>query len=241
MTPFAIFAFVLTFGYFIYFAVMITLDLHAKPADGQKNEEEDIDVEGMKDEGVEAPKVISEAADLEGGRVTYTDTTTDDGLRVISPTGTIVQSPEEEEPVVDPDPAPEEKEKKTSEELNEENEYGMEDIEPEAQHSMYADEFYAMINENHKNTRNIKKENVRDHLYKQSFAWCRVDRHLAFLANVIFSQMWRSRLQLGSRCAVERPRLYRHHDALCGLSVLCDCRIGSRHRSLANLHQDADW
>ena len=150
MTPFAIFAFVLTFGYFIYFAVMITLDLHAKPADGQKNEEEDIDVEGMKDEGVEA--------------VTYTDTTTDDGLRVISPTGTIVQSPEEEEPVVDPDPAPEEKEKKTSEELNEENEYGMEDIEPEAQHSMYADEFYAMLNENHKNTRNIKKENVRDHL-----------------------------------------------------------------------------
>ena len=48
MTPFAIFAFVLTFGYFVYFAVMITLDLHAKPADGQKNEEEDIDVEGMK-------------------------------------------------------------------------------------------------------------------------------------------------------------------------------------------------
>ncbi len=44
MTPFAIFAFVLTFGYFIYFAVIITLDLHAKPADGQKNEEEDIDV-----------------------------------------------------------------------------------------------------------------------------------------------------------------------------------------------------
>ena len=102
MTPFAIFAFVLTFGYFIYFAVMITLDLHAKPADGQKNEEEDIDVEGMKDEGVEAPKVISESSDLESGRVTYTDTTTDDGLRVISPTGTIVQSPEEEEPVVDP-------------------------------------------------------------------------------------------------------------------------------------------
>ena len=148
MTPFAIFAFVLTFGYFIYFAVIITLDLHAKPADGQKNEEEDIDVERMKDEGVEAPKVISESSDLEGGRVTYTDTTTDDGLRVISPTGTIVQSPEEEEPVVDP----------------EENEYGREGIEPEAQHSMYADEFYAMLNENHKNTRNIKKENVRDHL-----------------------------------------------------------------------------
>ena len=164
MTPFAIFAFVLTFGYFIYFAVMITLDLHAKPVDGQKSEEEDIDVEGMKDEGFEAPKVINEASDLDGGRVTYTDTTTDDGLRVISPTGTIVPSVEEEEPVVDPDPVPEEKEKMTSEELNEENEYGMEDIEPEAQHAMYAEEVYAMINEKHKNKRNIKRENVRDHL-----------------------------------------------------------------------------
>ena len=51
MTPFVIFAIVLTFGYFIYFAIMITLDLTAKPADGQKNEEEDIDVGDMNDEG----------------------------------------------------------------------------------------------------------------------------------------------------------------------------------------------
>jgi hypothetical protein len=82
MTPFAIFAFVLTFGYFIYFAVMITLDLTAKPAEGQRSEEEDIDVEGMKDEGVEAPKVISEAPDIDGGRMTYTDTITDDGCEL---------------------------------------------------------------------------------------------------------------------------------------------------------------
>ncbi len=164
MTPFAIFAIVLTFGYFIYFAIMITLDLTAKPADGQKNEEEDIDVEGMKDEGVEAPKVINESPDLDGGTVTYTDTVTDDGLRVVSPTGSIDHVPEEEDSLVDPDPAPEQKEKMTSEELNEENEYGMEDIEPEAQYSMYADDFYAIINERHKNSRNIKRENVRDHL-----------------------------------------------------------------------------
>ena len=52
----------------------------------------------------------------------------------------------------------------TSEELNEENENGLEDIDPEAQYSAYADDFYAIINEQHKNTRNIKKENVRDHL-----------------------------------------------------------------------------
>lgn len=164
MTPFAIFAFVLTFGYFIYFAVMITLDLTAKPAEGQRSEEEDIDVEEMKDEGVEAPKVISEAPDIDGGRMTYTDTITDDGLRVVSPTGIVVSEPDEEESSVDPDPAPEEKEQLTSEELNEDNEYGMEDIEPEAQHAMYADEIYAMINEKHKNSRNIKRENVRDHL-----------------------------------------------------------------------------
>lgn len=164
MTPFAIFALVLTFGYFIYFAVMITLDLTAKPADGQKSEEEDIDVAGMSEEGVEAPKVINEVLDQDGGRLTYTDTVTDDGLRVVSPTGTVIPSSDEEEPLENPDPAPEEKEKVTSEELNEENEYGMEDIEPEAQHSMYADEFYTMLNERRNNTRNIKRENVRDHL-----------------------------------------------------------------------------
>jgi hypothetical protein len=76
----------------------------------------------------------------------------------------MVHSPEEEEPPVGPDPVPEEKQKMTSEELNEENEYGMEDIEPEAQYSMYADDFYASINEKRKNSRNIKKEIVRDHL-----------------------------------------------------------------------------
>ena len=164
MTPFTIFAFGLTFGYFIYFAVMITLDLTDKPADDKKNEEEYIDVEGMTDEGVEVPKVINEAPDLDGGRMTYTDTVTEDGIRVVSPTGTMVHSSEEEEPPVDPDPVPEEKERMTSEELNEENEYGMEDIEPVAQYSMYADDFYASINEKRKNSRNIKKENVRDHL-----------------------------------------------------------------------------
>ena len=163
MTPFAIFALVLTFGYFIYFAVMITLDLTARPADGQRSEEEDIDVEGMKDDGVEVPKVINETPGLDGGRMTYTDTITDDGLRVVSPTGSITDEPEDEDSSVDPDPVPDGKEKVTSEELNEENEYGMEDIEPEAQYSMYADDFYDFINEKH-NSRIIKKENVRDHL-----------------------------------------------------------------------------
>ena len=164
MTPFAIFAFVLTFGYVIYFAIMITLDLTAKPADGQKNEQEDIDVGDLNDEGVDAPKIINEESDIEGGRMTYTDSVTDDGLRIINPTNSGVPSQDEEEAPVDPGPAPEEKEKVTSEDLNEENEYGMEDIEPEAQYSMYGEELYSFLNQKHKNTRIIKKENVRDHL-----------------------------------------------------------------------------
>ena len=164
MTPFAIFAFVLTFGYVIYFAVVITLDLTAKPADGQKSEDEDIDVTGMTDGDEEAPKVITEDPDVEGGMMTYTDSVTDDGLRVVNPTGPVIAQDEEEETPVDPDPVPDEKEKTTSEELNEENEIGLEDIDPAAQYTMYSDELYAMINEKHNNKRNIKKENVRDKL-----------------------------------------------------------------------------
>ena len=198
MTPFAIFAFVLTFGYVIYFAIMITLDLTAKPADGQKNEEEDIYVGDMNDEGVESPKVINEDSGIEGGRLTYTDSVSDDGLRIINPTSTGLPSQDTEEAPADPEPAPGAKEKVTSEELNEENEYGMEDIEPEAQHSMYAEELYSFLNEKHKNSRIIKKENVRDHLSIQSFAWCRCVRHHALLAHVGISQVRRCRLQLGS-------------------------------------------
>ena len=120
MTPFAIFAFVLTFGYVIYFAIMITLDLTAKPADGQKNEEEDIYVGDMNDEGVESPKVINEDPGIEGGRLTYTDSVSDDGLRIINPTSTGLPSQDTEEAPADPEPAPGAKEKVTSEELNEE-------------------------------------------------------------------------------------------------------------------------
>lgn len=164
MAPFAIFAFVLTFGYVIYFAVMITLDLHAKSVDGQKAEGEEIDVGGMTNEEVEFPKVITEDPASEDARITYTDSVDDDGVRVVNPTGTVVLPSENEEPAVDPEPEPEEKEKTTSDELNEENEYGMEDIEPEPQYSMYGDDLYTYINEKHNNSRNIKKENVRDHL-----------------------------------------------------------------------------
>ena len=53
---------------------------------------------------------------------------TDDDLRIINPTNSSVPSQDEEETPVELAPVSEEKEKVTSEELNEENEYGMEDI-----------------------------------------------------------------------------------------------------------------
>ena len=53
---------------------------------------------------------------------------TDDDLRIINPTNSSVPSQDEEETPVELAPVSEEKEKVTSEELNEENEYGMENI-----------------------------------------------------------------------------------------------------------------
>ena len=58
----------------------------------------------MNDEGVEAPKVINEESDIEGGRMTYTDSVTDDGLRIINPTNSSVPSQDEDEPPVEPAP-----------------------------------------------------------------------------------------------------------------------------------------
>ena len=58
----------------------------------------------------------------------YTVSVTDDDLRIINPTNSSVPSQDEEETPVELAPVSEEKEKVTSEELNEENEYGMENI-----------------------------------------------------------------------------------------------------------------
>ena len=58
----------------------------------------------------------------------YTVSVTDDDLLIINPTNPSVPSQDEEETPVELAPVPEKKEKVTSEELNEENEYGMEDI-----------------------------------------------------------------------------------------------------------------
>ena len=58
MSGFVIFALVLTFVYVVYFAVMITLDLHGKK-DEKKSEEETYDVGDMTNE--EQPVAIEES------------------------------------------------------------------------------------------------------------------------------------------------------------------------------------
>ena len=158
MTPFVIFALVLTFGYVVYFTVMITIDLHAKK-DEKKVEEEDIDVSEFAEE---APVVIEESDDQNGGIMTYTEEVDDDGLRVVNPTGNIppVVFPEEND---EQEPEQEPEQKVTSQELNEENSDNMELIDPKASFSMVPDTFMNHLNEKHKQ-RKIERKNAIDHL-----------------------------------------------------------------------------
>lgn len=158
MTPFVIFALVLTFGYVVYFTVMITLDLHGKK-DDKKIEEEDIDVSEFAEE---APVVVEETIDPNGGTMTYTEEVDDDGLRVVNPTGNIppVVFPEEDN---EPEPEQVQELKTTSEELNEENNDHMEQVDPKAQLSMVPDKFMNHLNEKHKQ-RKIERKNAIDKL-----------------------------------------------------------------------------
>ena len=87
MSGFVIFAIVLTFVYVVYFAVMITLDLHGKK-DEKKSEEETYDVGDMTNE--EQPVAIEERNDNpDEGDMTFIEQITDDGLRVVNPTGNV--------------------------------------------------------------------------------------------------------------------------------------------------------
>ena len=91
MTAFTIFVLLLTFGYLVYFAVMITLELHKKE-EVQKSDEEVFDVSDMAEQ--EEPTCIEEHINNEdNGVLTYTDELTDDGIRILNPTSGIQQSP----------------------------------------------------------------------------------------------------------------------------------------------------
>ena len=158
MTPFVIFALVLTFAYVVYFTVMITIDLHAKK-DEKKVEEENIDVSEF---AVEAPVVVEESDDPNGGTMTYTEEVDDDGPRVVNPKGNIPPIVFHEEND-EPEPEQEPEQKATSEELNEENGDHMEQVDPMAQLSMMPDKFMSHLNEKHKQ-RKIERKNAIEHL-----------------------------------------------------------------------------
>ena len=153
MPGFVIFVFVLSFAYVVYFSVMITLDLHSKK-DEKKTDEETIDVSSMDNE--EVPVSVEEHNDgPEGSDMTYTEQVTDDGLRVVIPTGnkqTNSSPPEEEE-------SKSTQQTTTTEELNKE----MEEIEPAPQYCFYPDEFMQNLNDKH-NKRKIEKRNAIDKL-----------------------------------------------------------------------------
>ena len=158
MTPFIIFVLILTFGYLIYFTVMITLDLHGKK-DERKVEEENIDVSEFAEE---SPVVVDESDDSQGGALTYTEEVDDDGLRVVTPSGNMVSAvsyEENENTQSEQEPEP----KITSEELNEENELYMEQIDPKAQLSIVSDTFINKLIEKQKQ-RKIERKNAIDHL-----------------------------------------------------------------------------
>ncbi len=158
MSGFTIFAFVLTFVYVVYFAVNITLDVYGKK-DEKKAEEETFDVSGMTAE--EEPIAIEEVVDnANEGNMTYTEQVTEDGLRVVSPTGNVVPS----SPLVEEqEDNTENKSGVTSEELNEEIEDNAEFIDPKYQCSLLPDEFLQNLNDKH-NERKIEKKNVIDNL-----------------------------------------------------------------------------
>ena len=153
MPGFVIFVLVLTFAYVVYFSVMITLDLHSK-----KDEKKTDDVSSMDNE--EVPVSVEEHNNgPEGSDMTYTEQVTDDGLRVVIPTGnkqTNSSPPEEEESQLT-------RQTTTSVDLNKENEENMEEIEVAPQYCFYPDEFMQNLNDKH-NKRKIEKRNAIDKL-----------------------------------------------------------------------------
>lgn len=66
MTPFLIFAIVLTIGYVLYYAALIAMDLHAKPKDGVSAEENIVVGENADDQDEYKPKAVVENTETGG-------------------------------------------------------------------------------------------------------------------------------------------------------------------------------
>lgn len=156
MTAFTIFVLFLTFAYVVYFAVMITLDLHKKK-DVQKSGEEVFDVSDMSLQ--EEPTCIEEEVNNEESSVLkYTDEITDDGIRILNPVNGNQQSNEPAQSIQVENP-----DESDNDELNEEHEENMEAIETEPQESIVSDYYYNHLNDLH-NKRKLEKKGVIDNV-----------------------------------------------------------------------------
>ena len=156
MSPFAIFATVLTVAYVIYYAFIITKDLYGIK-DQPKNDAETFDVSNLAEDVV--PIEVSEYPDdfSSGTDDDYTETLSDDGLHIFEPNGHV----QEQEDA----PAEEKKEKLTSEQLNQEHTEELEEIDVESSFSLDSNEFKDYLNQKHiDNKRKITKEHVIDNL-----------------------------------------------------------------------------
>ena len=155
MTAFTIFVLLLTFGYLVYFAVMITLELHKKD-EVQKSDEEVFDVSDMEEQ--EEPTCIEEHNNNEdNGVLTYTDELTDDGIRILNPVSGIEQNTNSQQAIQ------ETIDEADNDELNEEFNENMEVIDSQAQVSLVSKDFYGHLNDIHKK-REMRMENVIDHV-----------------------------------------------------------------------------
>lgn len=78
MTPFLIFAIVLTIGYVLYYAAIITMDLHAKPKDGASVEENIVVGDNADDQDEYKPKTVVE--NMEAGGFGFLEEKAESGI-----------------------------------------------------------------------------------------------------------------------------------------------------------------
>ena len=153
MSPFMIFAVVLTIVYVIYFSAMITYDLYGKK-EAPKESAESFDVSSIvgDDEAVNVEEKIDEPIQEEG----FQKEVTEDGVEIYTPKS-------DEEKTVDETEASEQT--MNSAQLNEVCNQGTEDITSDFSFSCTSEPFMNHLNDMYKvNQRKIGKENVRDNL-----------------------------------------------------------------------------
>lgn len=153
MSPFMIFAVVLTIVYVIYFSAMITYDLYGKK-EAPKESAESFDVSSIV--GDEEPVNVEEHEEEPVQDEGFQKEVTEDGVEIYAPKsdeGKTVEETETSEQTMN------------SAQLNEVCNQGTEDITPDFSFSCTSEPFMNHLNDMYKvNQRKIGKENVRDNL-----------------------------------------------------------------------------